>query len=210
MKKTDKASLRERLRKLFALMGSDNEHESNAARSKIRELLKKHNLTWNDGMEILAAGDGPDASILFDLLMRGQRKQADELYDLAQSAEFFRAKDDTVCADILVDGHREPWPLHSGGFERWLRRLYREKFKCACNSESLKTAILEIEADADKAPRRDLFLRVGAHEGTIYLDLGDDSSSIPRVGVLPTHHRRYASLADQACCRFRCRKKAAP
>jgi hypothetical protein len=177
MNEETKTKVRDTLRKLFALMGSDNANESSAAKSKIDALLKKYKLTWNDAMEIIGAtaDGGPDASFLFDVLMRGQRKQADELYELAQAAEFFRAKDDTVCADIMVDGHRETWPLHSSGFERWLRRCYRAKFKNACNSESLKTAILEIEANSDKAPRRDLFLRVGTHEGIVYLDLGDDA-----------------------------------
>src|SRR5262249_9437411 len=169
--------LRDTLRKLFALMGSDNANESSAAKSKIDALLKKYGLTWNDAMEIIGAtaDGGPDASFLFDILMRGQRKQADELYELAQAAEFFRTKDDTVCADIMVDGHRETWPLQSSGFERWLRRCYRAKFKQACNSESLRTAILEVEANSDKAPRRELFLRIGHHDGTIYLDIGDDN-----------------------------------
>src|SRR5262245_61173591 len=177
MNEDTKTKLRDTLRKLFALMGSDNANESSAAKSKIDALLKKYKLTWNDAMEIIGATaeGGPDASFLFDVLMRGHRKQADELYELAQAAEFFRTKDDTVCADIMVDGHRETWPLYSGGFERWLRRCYRAKFKHACNSESLKTAILEIEADSDKAPRRELFLRVGTHEGAIYLHLGDDA-----------------------------------
>jgi hypothetical protein len=177
MNEKAKNKLRDTLRKLFALMGSDNANESSAAKSKIDALLKKYNLTWNDAMEIIGAtaDGGPDASLLFDMLMRGQRKQADELYELAKAAEFFRTKDDTVCADIMIDGHRETWPLHSGGFERWLRRCYRAKFEQACNSESLKTAILEIEANSDKAPRRELFLRLAAHEAAVYLDLGDDA-----------------------------------
>jgi hypothetical protein len=186
MNKETKTKLRDMLRKLFALMGSDNVNESNAAKSKIDALLKKYQLTWNDAMEIIGAtaDAGPDASLLFDMLMRGHRKQADELYEIAQAAEFFRTKDDTVCADISVDGHRETWPLHSNGFERWLRRCYRAKFKNACNSESLKTAILEIEANSDKAPRRELFLRVGTHEGIVYLDLGDDAWTT--VAIDPT------------------------
>jgi hypothetical protein len=176
--KDQKDKLRDTLRKLFALIGSDNEHERNNAITKIHELLKKYKLSWNDAMEIIgatAADGGPDASILFDLLMKGQRKQADDLYELAQAAQFFRARDDTICADITVDKHRETWLLQSSGFERWLRRRYREKFKSACNSDSLRTAILEIEANSDKAPRRELFLRVGYDACAIYLDIADDA-----------------------------------
>src|SRR5262245_4180935 len=77
--------------------------------------------------------------------------------------------------------------------ERWLRAVAaamlprRAKFKQACNSESLKTAILEIEANSDKAPRRELFLRIAAHEATVYLDLGDDAWTTVAIDATGWH-----------------------
>jgi hypothetical protein len=49
--------LRDRLTKLFALLGSNNAGEWAAARNKIEELLAKNKKTWNDLTELLATGN---------------------------------------------------------------------------------------------------------------------------------------------------------
>ena len=49
--------LRDKIRKLFALMGSENTAEREAARAKIVELLGKNKKTWNDLTELLATGN---------------------------------------------------------------------------------------------------------------------------------------------------------
>src|SRR3979411_1500020 len=48
--------LRDKLKKLHALMGSDNAAEREAAWLKISELLAKSKKTWNDLPELLSAG----------------------------------------------------------------------------------------------------------------------------------------------------------
>jgi hypothetical protein len=65
---TDK--LRDKLTKLFALLGSNNANEREAARCKIDELLAKNKKNWNDLTELLSSGnahgwqdDEPDASV---------------------------------------------------------------------------------------------------------------------------------------------------
>jgi hypothetical protein len=40
--------VRKRLEQLFALLGSDNVNEREAARAKLDEVLRKHRKTWND------------------------------------------------------------------------------------------------------------------------------------------------------------------
>jgi putative DNA primase/helicase len=45
----------QRISKLFALIGSDNEAEANSARDKLAQLLAKLRLSWNDLPEVLAA-----------------------------------------------------------------------------------------------------------------------------------------------------------
>jgi hypothetical protein len=52
--------VRERLTKLFALLGSNNAGEREAARCKIEELLAKNKKTWNDLTELLATGNAQD------------------------------------------------------------------------------------------------------------------------------------------------------
>src|SRR5579863_5019348 len=55
--------VRERIRKLHALLGSSNENEARVANDKLKALLAEHRLTWNDLPAILAAVDptAPDA-----------------------------------------------------------------------------------------------------------------------------------------------------
>jgi hypothetical protein len=49
--------LRDKLTKLFALLGSNNAGEREAARRKIDELLAKNKETWNDLTELLSTGN---------------------------------------------------------------------------------------------------------------------------------------------------------
>ena len=48
------------------------------------------------------------------------------LSTLAISAELFHTADGTAFADIVIDGHRETWPVHSARFRSWVRRQYYE------------------------------------------------------------------------------------
>ena len=100
----------------------------------------------------------------------------DILISLAESAELFHAPDKTGFADILVDGHRETWPIHSKGFRWWWLRRYFEEEEGAPNSESVKAALNLIEANAHfDGPERIVYLRVGEHAGKYYLDLCNDT-----------------------------------
>ena len=57
--------------------------------------------------------------------MSGKRPtQAVMLVDLAKTAALFHALDGTGFADINIKGHRETWPIDSGGFKEWLRFSY--------------------------------------------------------------------------------------
>ena len=51
--------VRDKLRKLFALIGSDNAGERETARTKIDELLAKHKKTWNDLVDLITAPSQP-------------------------------------------------------------------------------------------------------------------------------------------------------
>lgn len=102
--------------------------------------------------------------------------QADMLIELAGAAELFHSADDTAFADVEVDGHRETWPVCTKGFRRWLTRRYFEETGGAPSSEALQSALNVIEAKAHfDGPERPVFIRVGAFDGRLYLDLGDDA-----------------------------------
>jgi hypothetical protein len=53
--------LRDKLKKLVALLGSSNSHEREVARGKIDDLLTSHKRNWNDLVPLLAAGTGSAA-----------------------------------------------------------------------------------------------------------------------------------------------------
>jgi hypothetical protein len=57
-----KGSIRDRLAKLFAMLGSDNAGERENARAAILKILHASRKTWNDLTELLKTGDQPDAS----------------------------------------------------------------------------------------------------------------------------------------------------
>ena len=132
----------------------------------LRARLKKTDCRVAELDEAIAEEDGDPGG-------RG-RKQADMLIDLAQSAEFFHTPDGTGFADLDINGHRETWPIRAKGFKRWLARQYYEATGGAPSSEALMSAMNVLEAKAHfDAPERVVHIRVGGHEGMLYLDLGD-------------------------------------
>jgi hypothetical protein len=82
---TDKLS--NKLKKLHALMGSDNAGERENARSLIVELLAKHKKTWNDLPELVSAGSGQG----------GQDDPDDEPSDAATTGDRRPASLDLIC-----------------------------------------------------------------------------------------------------------------
>ena len=102
-------------------------------------------------------------------------KQVNILLELAESAERFHAPDGTAYADILVDGHRETWPIGSKGFREWLLRSYFETRGGAPGSESVRSAISMIEAQARHGgSAQEVHNRVAGFEDRIYIDLGNE------------------------------------
>jgi hypothetical protein len=102
--------------------------------------------------------------------------QADVLIGLAQSAELFHTPDGTGFADLIINGHRETWPIRSSGFKDWLMRRYYEATGGAPNSEAVQSARGVIQARARfDAPERVVYLRVGGQDGRLYLDLCNES-----------------------------------
>jgi hypothetical protein len=55
--KMDPDKLRSKLTKLFAMLGSANQHESETARRLIHDLLARNKKTWNDLLELLQSGN---------------------------------------------------------------------------------------------------------------------------------------------------------
>src|ERR1700680_4172869 len=97
------------------------------------------------------------------------------LTNLAVSAELFHTANGTAFSDVMIDGHRETWPIRSARFRFWLRRRYYEATGEALGAAAISSALDLLEARAQfDAPQRPIHVRIAEHGGRIYLDLADD------------------------------------
>jgi hypothetical protein len=103
------------------------------------------------------------------------RKAADILIELSTGAEeLFHTPDGTAFASIPIDNHLETLPVRSKGFRRWLAREFFIKTSSAPNSDAIQSALNVIEARAHfDGKQRPVYIRVGACERRLYLDLAD-------------------------------------
>lgn len=143
----------------------------------------------------VASPNGPDSPT-------PRSRQADQLIDLARSAELFRTPEGEIFADLAVDGHRETWALRGQGLRRWLTRRFFDVHRGVPAAQAMQEAIgvLETQALAGAAERR-VHLRVGGLAGKLYLDLGDaawraveiDAAGWRVVAAPPVRFRRPPS-----------------
>jgi hypothetical protein len=97
------------------------------------------------------------------------------LIDTALYQELFHTPAGTAFADILVDGHRETWPIRSNRFQGWLRRRYYQATGDAASTAEIRSAFDLFEARAQfDGPERAVHVRTAGHAGHIYLDLADE------------------------------------
>jgi hypothetical protein len=94
---------------------------------------------------------------------------------IAASEELFHTATGTAFADLLVDGHRETWPIRSKRFRGWLRRRYYEATGDALGAPAISSELDLLEARAQfDAPERSVHVRLAEHDGHVFLDLADD------------------------------------
>ena len=108
-------------------------------------------------------------------------------------------------ADVWIDGHRETLPVHSKGFERWLRGLFLERTGRGATREALTHAQENLDALAVNAGRRRVYLRTASFGDRLYIDLSDDSR---RAVEIDSEGWRVRS--DPPEVRFRRSKTARP
>ena len=130
-------------------------------------------------------------------------KQADMLVALAEEADLFHSPDRAGYADLMIEDHRETWPIKSKGFRHWLARQYYDSGEGAPGSNALQSALGVIEAKANfGAPERLVHIRIGGLENKLYLDLCDeqwraveiDSAGWRVVSSPPVRFRRAAGM----------------
>jgi hypothetical protein len=93
----------------------------------------------------------------------------------AAEASLFHTADGKGYADIVINNHRETWPIRSPSFRKWLLHQFYEREGSIPGREPLRAALDTFEARAQfEGEEREVFLRVGGHRGKIYLDLADE------------------------------------
>src|SRR5947209_437274 len=105
------------------------------------------------------------------------------LIDMALCEELFHTAAGTAFADILLDGHRETWPIRSKRFRGWLRRLYYQVTGGAASPAEIRSALDLLEARAQfDGPERAVHVRIAEHADHIYLDLADEQWRAVDIG----------------------------
>ena len=99
------------------------------------------------------------------------------------SADFFHTDAGTAFVDLLINCHRETWPIRSKRFRTWLRRHHYEATGTAANAAAINSALNLFEAQAQfDGPERAVHVRLAEHAGHIYLDLADECWRAVEIG----------------------------
>jgi hypothetical protein len=108
----------------------------------------------------------------------------DVILNVATAARLFHASDGTGFADLIIDGHRETWPLRSKRFQAWLRQQYYERTWDAPSPAALNAGLNVLAAQAQfDGPQLKVSVRLAEQDGLIYLDLADEFWRCVEIGA---------------------------
>jgi hypothetical protein len=125
------------------------------------------------------------------------------LTQIGACSDLFHTAAGTAFADIMVDGHRETWPIRSKRLRAWLRRRYYQTTGQGASAGEIRSTLDLLEARAQfDAPERAVHIRTAEHAGHIYLDLADEHWRAVEIGsdgwrvieCPPVHFRRPAGV----------------
>lgn len=115
---------------------------------------------------------------------QGRKSQATILIELTDGLELFHDADDNGYAIVPKGLARQVLPIRQKVFRDYLSRSYYEQFKKGVGSQAIQDAIDSIEARAKfDGQRRDIFLRVAAVQGRVYIDLCDEQWRVVEVAA---------------------------
>jgi hypothetical protein len=116
-----------------------------------------------------------EIQMLMAMPSAAERLPSDMLIDIALCEELFHTATGTAFADIIIEGHRETWPIRSKRFRAWLRRCYYQATREAASAAEIRSVLDLLEARAQfDGPERIVHIRTAERAGRIYLDLADD------------------------------------
>ena len=121
------------------------------------------------------------------VLVRLAVNASQELFHAPSSDEAF------VC--VQVDDHEETYPLSGRAARLWLTQLYYQATEKAPSNETINVAVNTLSARAFfNGPERNVWLRVGERDGSIYLDLADPSWRVGEISAEGWHIREDSDI----------------
>jgi hypothetical protein len=107
--------------------------------------------------------------------------QSQQLVSLADDAEFFH-DNDAAYATVTVGDHRENHAVNGKSFKLWLSERFYRQHKKAAGGQAIQDALGVIAGRAlFDGTQQTVAVRVGQHDGEIYLDLCNPSWQAVRV-----------------------------
>jgi hypothetical protein len=173
-----------------------------AAFERLRERLKAGGfLRWTELEKLVDA----EMRKIEEAEARDQKDADAILKTVRAEVELFHAPDKRAYADVRHKDRRETWDLRGKGFKRWMRYQHRQIIgpESSLSDSALSQVIQDLESDAFyEGDEREVFVRVGEHDGKIYIDLGDESWSAIEIDESgwridkepPTRFRRTAGM----------------
>ncbi len=139
----------------------------------------------------------------------GRENQAEMLVALAEQQATFFADPGGICyARVPVQGHVETHPIHERGglFKLWLLTSYREAYGGIPNDTALASAMQALTASAlfGRTEPQTVSVRVGWHDGRLYLDLANRAHQVVEISaqgwrvlpISPVCFRRYNGMKE--------------
>jgi putative DNA primase/helicase len=106
---------------------------------------------------------------------RGRPPQRDQLMRYVEGIELWHDDADKAYATFPVSKHREHAPIRSSRFRHWLMLQYLDDHHAAPSKNAIEECLNAVEARAvAQGKRYTAFIRVGQHDGRIFLDLCND------------------------------------
>jgi hypothetical protein len=189
-----------KLQKLLPHLGNDSANEADNARCAINNLLASVKLDWHDLTILLSDKKEP----VLEILNRLFEKDQDILIRLGLAGAAFFCSTEGGFADVIVDRHRNTWPLSGSEFSDWLLHQFFIEKKKAPSLGAMTAAIRTLSAHAKfDGARHEVHLRAATFGGKIYLDIGDpewhaveiDASGWRMIQDPPVRFLRTAGMA---------------
>lgn len=108
--------------------------------------------------------------------------QRDSLMSLTEFCDLWHGTDGEAFVTYPVGAHRESWAVRSQRFKRWLANQAYMQTGLVPGAQAVEDTLRVLEARAtEEGPEREPWLRAGARDDRLYIDLCDDGWRVVEV-----------------------------